>query len=115
MNNEEMIANKLGFESAEEMERYYDLCWATFKPEAIIGKHITKASAEEEIKRNGMEALLNSDREERLFEVASFKFDGLTECIRTGDEQGEQYFRQQIDFLLSEAKKCISNKNSRKM
>ncbi len=115
MNNEEMIANKLGFESAEEMEKYYDLCWAEFYPEAILAKRITKSQAVESVKRNEWEHLLNVDREERLFAMADFQFDGLIESMRAGDERCEQSFRDKMEYLLSEAKKCISNKHAKKM
>lgn len=62
MENEELIAQQLGFESAEEMKKYYDLCRGEFK-EGIL---MTKELCAKYVADNEWEDLLNAPREERL-------------------------------------------------
>ena len=108
--DDEMIAKELGFVSAEEMDKYYDLCWMMFKSDAIKEKKITKELAEEMVRDNDLEDLLTQNKEDRLFESAKWLFDGLTEAIRMGNEEEERVYKEDIEFILSEAKKSVKKR-----
>ena len=111
MDNEELMAIKLGFESAEEMEKYYDLCRGQFK-EGIL---MTKELCAKHIIDNEREHLLNAPREDRLATKLVDDFCGLVESVRVGDYETEQEVKSLIDFELTELRKCNKIKNQRKV
>ena len=102
MEEKDIIAIKLGFESAEEMERYYDLCRGAFKDGVIM----TKELCAQEIIGNGWEELLDAPREVRLEEKLKFDFGGLVESMRFADDGSDQKLKALIEFELSELRDC---------
>ena len=110
MDNEK-IANKLGFESVEEMEKYYDLCRGLFK----VGTIMTKELCVREVIDNGWEHLIDAPREYRLEEKIKFDLDGLIESMKFADSENDKKFKELIDFELSELRKCYANRDQRTM
>ena len=104
MDDKELIAAKLGFTSAEEMEAYHDLCRGDFKDGIVM----TKEVCERHINGSGFEELLNAPREERLEKKVFFDFGGLVECVKAGDTEGVQKLKSLIDYELSELDKCCA-------
>ena len=84
--DKEFVAIKLGFESTEEMEKYYDLCRGNFKDGIIM----TKELCTKHITENGFGDLLNAPREESVQQLKSL-----------------------IDFELSELNKCYEVKEQK--
>ena len=64
MDDKELIAAKLGFLSAEEMEAYHDLCRGYFEDGTIL----TKDLCEKHVKGYELDKLLHMPREQRLEE-----------------------------------------------
>lgn len=111
MEEKDIIAIKLGFESAEEMEKYHDLCRGAFKDGVIM----TKELCAREIIGNGWEELLEAPREDRLEEKLRFDFDGLIESMRFADDGSAQRLKALIEFELSELRKCYANREKKPM
>ena len=109
MDEKEFLAIKLGFESAEEMEKYHDLCRGDFKDDIAM----TKELCTNHIIENGFEDLLNAPREERLEKKIYFDFGGLVECVKMGDDESVQQLKSLIDFELSELNKCYDAKEKK--
>ena len=109
MDEKEHLAIKLGFESAEEMEKYHDLCRGDFKDGIIM----TKEVCTKHITGSGFEDLLNVPREERLEKKIYFDFGGLVECAKMGDDESAQKLKSLIDFELSELSKCYDAKEQK--
>ena len=86
MNDNEMMAIKLGFDSIEDMQRYYDLCLGYYKD----GVTMTKSMCEEAVKELDWEDLLNAPREYRLEEKIRFDVDGLIESMHFLPDEHEQ-------------------------
>ena len=108
----EVLANKLGFESVEEMEKYFDLCRGSFKCSLPMDKNVKELCALRVID-NGWQELLNAPREERLEKKIHFDFDKLVEIMKSGDDESEQQIKDLIDFELSELKKCYANREQK--
>lgn len=104
MEDKELIANKLGFESSDEMEAYYDLCRGHFEDDTIM----TKDLCEKHVKGYGLDKFLHLPREERLEEKIYYDFGGLVECVKLGDEKRVQYLKYLVDSQLSELDKCCA-------
>ncbi len=111
MNDKELIAVKLGFTSAEEMEAYYDLCRGTYKPGVVM----TKDMCEQVVIDDGWAELLNAPRETRLEEKLNSDFGALIEAMRVSDESADQEIKDLIDFELSELRKCYAIKEQKSM
>ena len=107
--DKEFVAIKLGFESTEEMEKYYDLCRGNFKDGIIM----TKELCTKHITENGFGDLLNAPREERLEKKIYFDFGGLIESVKMGDDESVQQLKSLIDFELSELNKCYEVKEQK--
>lgn len=111
MDDKELIAAKLGFESAEEMDAYYDLCKGYFEDDTIM----TKALCEKHVKGYELEKLLHMPREDRLEGKIYFDFGGLVECVKLGDNEKVQYLKSLIDSQLAELDKCYAIKDQKTM
>ncbi len=111
MDDKELIAAKLGFSSAEEMEAYHDLCRGDFK-EGIV---MTKEICAKHIDGSGFENLLTAPREERLEKKLFFDFGGLVESAKAGDSESVTKLKSLIDFELSELDKCCAIEDHKTM
>lgn len=111
MDSKELIAAKLGFTSAEEMEAYHDLCRGDFKEGIVMTKEVCKRH----IDGSGFEELLNAPREERLEKKIYFDFGGLVECVKMGYAESVQQLKSLIDYELSELDKCCATKDQKTM
>lgn len=102
MEDRELMAIQLGFESAEEMEAYHDLCRGMFKENVAM----TKERCQSEVIGNGWENLITASKAERLEKKLEFDFGGLVESMRFEADETEQSIRNLINFELSELRKC---------
>ncbi len=109
MEDKEIMALKLGFESTEEMEAYYDLCRGEFKPGIVM----TKDLCDELVMDNEWKDLLYASREERLQKKLFCDFGGLVEATKAGDTESIQQLKSLIDFELSELNKCYEIKGKK--
>jgi len=104
MNNydDEVIARGLGFESAEEMEKYYDLCRGDFK----TGVLMTKELCAKHVHDQEWEHLLNASKGDRLETKLFWDFGGLVEGAKGGISKEElNSLKSLIDFELDELDK----------
>ena len=111
MDDKELIAAKLGFLSAEEMEAYHDLCRGYFEDGTIL----TKDLCEKHVKGYELDKLLHMPREQRLEEKIYYDFGGLVECVKLGDTEKVQYLKSLIDSQLFELDKCYTKKDHKTM
>lgn len=107
--DKKMIAKKLGFNSLEELEIFYDLHRDNLKNEIKSTKELyTKIIID-----NEWETLLDAPRERILETKLYFDFDGLLEAIRMGNETLEKELKELISYELSELKNCYANKKNK--
>ena len=104
-----MMAIKLGFDSIEDMQRYYDLCLGYYKD----GVTMTKSMCEEAVKELDWEDLLNAPREYRLEEKIRFDVDGLIESMHFLPDEHEQKLKERIEYELSELRDCYAKKDKK--
>ncbi len=111
MDDKDLIAAKLGFTSAEEMEKYHDICRGYFDD----GVSMTKDLCEKFVKDWSLEELLHVSKEERLEKKIYYDFGGLVECTKLGDNEKVQYLKALIDSELSELDKCYATKDQKSL
>ena len=105
MYEQEIMARKLGFESAEEMEKYYDLCLPIYKQ----GAHPTKELCQKDVVDEGLEELLSVPREERLRSMALKYYETMLLGIEYHEEESHiDYCRKIAESYVEKLREYVN-------